>query len=117
MATQLWAMGLVILAGFLGSMGPIMLKKASGKISLNPIKLLKNYHLLAGFGFYGLGTVLFIPALRGGELSVLYPLAAVTYIWVCLWSSFLLKEKMSSLKWLGILFIIIGVSLIGIGGA
>lgn len=115
METQLWAIGIVLLASFLGSLGPIMLKKASGKMSFNPIKLLRNHHLIAGFIFYGIGTVLFIPALKGGELTILYPLLAATYIWVCLWSSLLLKEKMNKLKWIGILFIIIGVSFIGIG--
>lgn len=117
MATQLWAIGLVLLASFCGSLGPIMLKKASGKLSYNVFKNIKNYYLFAGFGFYGIGTVLFIPALKGGDLTVLYPLVAATYIWVCLWSSLILKEKMNSLKWLGVVLIIIGVSFIGIGSA
>src|SRR3989344_3519883 len=107
MATQLWAIGLVLLAGFLGSWGPIMLKFASSRMSFNPLKLFKNYYLIAGVGFYGIGTVLFIPALKGGELSVLYPLVSFTYIWVCIWSSLVLKEKMSTMKWMAILLIIV----------
>jgi|SRR3989344_4251229 len=115
MATELWAIGLVLLASFLGSLGPIMLKKASDKMSFNIFHLFRNYHLILGFGFYGVGTILFIPALKGGDLNVLYPLVAFTYIWVCLWSSMILKEKMNLPKWLGIILIIIGVSFIGIG--
>ncbi len=115
METQLWAVGLVLLACLLGSLGPIMLKKASGRASFKIRDLIKNYHLIIGFLFYGLGTVLFIPALKGGELSVLYPLVATTYIWVSLWSVKILKERMNQKKWAGVILVIIGVAFIGLG--
>jgi uncharacterized membrane protein len=114
MQTQLWAIGLVLLASFLGSFGPIMLKKASGK-SFKLKDIIKNYYLIFGFLFYALGTVLFIPALKGGELSVLYPLVATTYIWVSLWSMKFLKESMNKQKWIGVLLVVIGVVFIGLG--
>jgi len=60
-------------------------------------------------------TVLFIPALRGGELSVLYPLVALVYVWVSLLSVRFLGEKMNPMKWLGIALILLGVTLIGLG--
>jgi drug/metabolite transporter (DMT)-like permease len=115
MATQLWAIALVILGTIAGAFGPILLKKGSKKFSLNPIKLLKNYPIVGGFFLYCLGTMLFIAALRGGELSVLYPLVSVTYIWVAFLSKRFLKEKMNKYKWAGILLIILGVAFIGIG--
>jgi uncharacterized membrane protein len=59
--------------------------------------------------------LLFIPALKGGDLSVLYPFVALAYIWVSLLSVKFLGEKMNKFKWLGIALIIIGVSFIGIG--
>ncbi len=114
MQTQLWAVGLVLLGSLLGSFGPILLKKASGK-SFKIKDIIKNYYLIGGFLLYGVGTVLFIPALKGGELSVLYPLVATTYIWVSLWSVKFLKEKMNKQKWIGVLLIIIGVVFIGLG--
>lgn len=92
-----------------------MLKKGAGRISLKIRDLLKNYYLIGGFLFYGIGTVLFIPALKGGELSVLYPLVATTYIWVSLWSIKLLKERMNKQKWIGVLLVIVGVIFIGLG--
>ena len=115
MRTELWAVGLVLLASLLGSFGPIMLKKASGKISFNIKDLFRNYYLIAGLLFYGLGTVLFIPALRGGELSVLYPLVASTYVWVSLWSIKFLKEKMNKYKWVGVGLVVLCVVFIGLG--
>lgn len=115
METRLWAVLLVILASLLGSMGPVLLKLSAPKFRLNIMALLKNYYLIGGIMFYGIGTVLFIPALKGGELSTLYPLVSTTYIWVSLLSVKLLKEKMNRMRWLGILLIIAGVSLIGFG--
>lgn len=115
MQTQLWAVALVISACFLGSFGPILLKKATHKLSFKINNIIKNYYLIGGFLLYAVGTILFIPALKGGELSVLYPLVATTYIWVSLWSVKFLKEKMNKQKWIGILLVIVGVVFIGLG--
>ena len=115
MATQLWAIVLVITATLIGAYGPILLKKASMKKLTSLKDLSKNYELFGGIFLYGVGTLLFIPALKGGELSVLYPLVAVSYIWVSLLSVKSLGEKMNKFKWLGIVLIIVGVTFIGIG--
>jgi len=115
MPAELWAIGLVISATLVGSFGPILLKKASTKKLSNISSLMKNYHLIGGVALYALGTILFIPALKGGDLSILYPFVALTYIWVSLLSVKFLGEKMNSIKWFGIMFIILGVSFIGIG--
>ena len=115
MATELWAVGLVVFGSILGSFGPILLKKGSETFSLNLKLLIKNYYLIGGTLLYMLGTVIFITALRGGELSILYPLVSVTYIWVSFLSIKFLKEKMNKYKWIGIILIIIGVSFIGLG--
>ena len=115
MTTQLWAIGLVITATLIGAFGPILLKTASTKKLSKISSLIKNYHLFGGVALYAIGTLLFIPALKGGDLSVLYPFVALAYIWVSLLSVKFLGEKMNKLKWLGIALIIIGVSFIGFG--
>lgn len=114
MTTQLWAIGLVLLATTLGSFGPLFLKKSSDKFHLSIEGVFKNPNLIIGVFFYGVGTILFIPALKGGELSVLYPLVALVYVWVSLLSVKFLNEKMNILKWVGIVLILIGVTLIGV---
>ena len=115
MATQLWAIILVISATLIGAFGPILLKKASAKRLSKLSSLATNYHLFGGVALYALGTLLFIPALKGGDLSVLYPLVAVNYIWVSLLSVKFLGEVMNKFKWIGIALIIIGVAFIGLG--
>ncbi len=115
MTTQLWAIGMVILATLIGAFGPILLKKASAKKLSKISSLSTNYHLFGGVALYAIGTILFIPALKGGELSVLYPFVALVYIWVSLLSVKFLGEKMNKFKWIGISLIIIGVTFIGLG--
>ena len=115
MATQLWAIGLVILASLVGAFGPILLKKASEKKLSKISSLITNYALMGGVLLYAIGTILFIPALKGGDLSILYPFVSLTYVWVSLLSVKFLGEKMNALKWFGITLIILGVSFIGFG--
>jgi uncharacterized membrane protein len=115
LTTEPWAIGLVILATLVGAFGPILLKKASAKKLSKLSSLVKNYHLMGGVGLYAIGTILFIPALKGGDLSILYPFVALTYVWVSLLSVKFLGENMNLTKWMGIGLIILGVSLIGLG--
>jgi drug/metabolite transporter (DMT)-like permease len=115
MATQLWAMLLVVIAALIGGFGPIFLKKGSAKFNLNPLKQIKNGNMLLGILFYAVSTIIFIPALKGGELSVLYPIVSLCYVWATLLAVWLLGEKMNRMKWLAIVIIILGVSLVGLG--
>ena len=114
MATSLWSMVLAIIVTFVGTIAALCLKLGADKFSISPVKLIRNYKLLLGFLLYGISSLLFILALKGGELSVLYPLLSVGYIWISLASVKFLKEKMTAIKWAGILLIIGGVSMIGL---
>ena len=115
MGTELWAIGMVFAATLVGAFGPILLKKASAKKLSKITALMKNYHLMGGIALYVVGTALFIPALKGGDLSILYPFVSLSYIWVALLSVRFLGEKMNKYKWTGITLIILGVTFIGIG--
>ena len=61
-------------------------------------------------------TLLLVLALKDGELSMLYPIIALTYVWVTLLSYALLNEPPNLYKNLGILTIVIGVAVLGRGG-
>ena len=113
MKTQLWAIGTVAAATLFGALGAIYLKKTSGKLNLR--ELMKNKNLIIGVLLYGIGTLLFIPSLRGGDLSVIYPIVALTYIWGALLPKKMLGEEMNGMKWTGIVLILLGVSFIGGG--
>jgi len=48
MTTELWAIGLVMMATLVGAFGPILLKRASAKKLSRISSLIKNYHLFGG---------------------------------------------------------------------
>lgn len=72
--------------------------------------------LFAGYCLYGVFTVLFVYALRHGELSILYPLIALGYVWVTIIAVVAFHESMNPLKIIGLLVIISGVAVLGWGG-
>ncbi|HLD00845.1 MAG TPA: EamA family transporter [Candidatus Nanoarchaeia archaeon] len=111
--TELWAVVLVLISGVYGGLAPIYLKR--GVESFQIKKFRTYFNLLKGFFIYVTGALIFIFALKGGELSVLYPLVAFSYVWTCLYSKLMLKEQMNKYKWLGILLVVFGVMLISLG--
>ncbi len=115
MQTKLWAVLTVIFTTLLTSIGQILYKKAADALVLTPIGLITNIYLIVGVAVYAIAGILVIIALRGGEVSVLYPIIATSYIWVSFLSIYFLGESMNSWKWLGITTIFFGIVLIGFG--
>ena len=72
--------------------------------------------LFGGYCLYGVFTVLFVYALRHGEVSVLYPIIALGYVWVAILSALVFHESMNPLKILAIAIIVAGVAVLGWGG-
>jgi drug/metabolite transporter (DMT)-like permease len=72
--------------------------------------------LFAGYCLYGVFTVLFVYALRHGEVSVLYPIIALGYVWVAILSAVIFHETMNPLKVVAIAIIVAGVAVLGWGG-
>lgn len=99
------------------TMMPPLLDPAAGSIlSQAPMiawKILTNLPLFGGLACYGISTILLVLALRYGELSVLYPIIALTYVWVSILSVGFLGETLNPYKVLGLVFIVIGVAVLG----
>lgn len=114
MKTPLSSILLVVLGSFIGSFGAVFLKVGSVRLREGLINIL-SLPMAAGVGMYLLSSVFFIAALRNGELSVLYPLVSLGYIWTLLWSNLFFKEPLTRYKFLGLFLILIGVSFIGMG--
>ncbi len=75
--------------------------------------LVTNVPLILGYVLYGINTLMLVLALREGELSLLYPIIALTYVWVTLLSYSLLHERPNLLRNLGITTIVVGVAVLG----
>lgn len=115
MATKPWAIILVLLTTMVVSAAQLLWKLGSLRFTQDPMSYLANPPLLLGIFLYIIGAAMLILAFRGGELTVLYPIFATSYIWVSILSMIYLGEAMNAIKWFGVFFIFSGVSMIGYG--
>jgi len=107
---------LVFTCTILGAAAQLFIKVGMAHFSLNLVALLTNIPLIVGYTLYGINTIMLVLALRDGELSMLYPIIALTYVWVTLLSYGLLHEKPNFYKNAGIATIVLGVAVLGRGG-
>jgi uncharacterized membrane protein len=115
MSTKLWAIGIVLFSTLLTSTAQLFYKFGAAKLSFDILSLITNYELIMGMVLYAIGGILLILSLRGGEVSVLYPIFATSYIWVSFLSIYFLGEVMNLFKWVGVAAIVIGIVFIGLG--
>ncbi len=80
-------------------------------------RLLNNYWLATGICFYLLSSVFYMMGVSQGQLTVLYPMVSLGYIWAILWARLFFKEPFTMAKVGGLAMIIFGVSLISFGNA
>lgn len=95
------------------------------KIGAEPLRGLDPFHallamftnvpLICAYALYGGSVVLMTLALRDGELSSLYPVISLTYVWVAFLSVAMFHESISLLKACGLGSIIAGVAFLGRG--
>lgn len=78
-----------------------------------PIQIITNVPLMAGYSLYGISTCLLILALRKGQLSILYPVISLTYVWVTILSMLIFKESLNLFKAVGLAIVIAGVAVLG----
>lgn len=105
---------LMIACTIFTSAGQLLWKAGALKISFsNPLSFF-NIPFIAGCLLYVIGSLLLILALQRGDLSVLYPVIATSYVWVSIFAPlFFPTEIMNIWKWLGVLLILFSVSLLG----
>ncbi|MBW3015090.1 hypothetical protein KY330_01595 [Candidatus Woesearchaeota archaeon] len=116
MVTKLKAIMGVLVCTVILSFGQLFFKFGAEALEFEIMKIIMNYYLWLGFVFYGIGAFILVMSLKHGEVSVLYPIIAMSYVWVSLLAMRFLGEVMTATKWSGIVGIIIGVTFIGIGG-
>ncbi len=107
---------LVFLCTLTGAAAQILMKVGMAHFEPNLLAVVTNFRLMGGYALYGANTLLLILALRDGELSLLYPIIALTYVWVTLLSYTLLHEPPNLLKNIGIIAIVAGVAVLGRSG-
>ena len=110
--TSTKAIILFLIAAILGALGQYLYKTGVENSSGNILSWFKNYRVISGILCYITIMFLFVISFKiGGELTVLYPVYATTFIWGALIAVTLLGENLTLYKIGGIIFIIIGVLL------
>jgi len=100
-----------LFAAFLGALGQYLYKEGAAQVQLsNPLSLITNTRILLGVLCYVSVMLLFVVGLKkGGQLTVLYPVYATTFIWGALIGVFVLGESLTLFRILGTGLIITGV--------
>jgi drug/metabolite transporter (DMT)-like permease len=108
---------MIVVFTLLSAAAQVLLKFGTIQLKLNPsfAGLLTNFPLIGGMALYGIGAALMVLALRHGELSVLYPLISLSYVWVSILSVAIFGEMMNVYKITGICAIMAGVAVLGSG--
>lgn len=108
------SMLLVFSASVVGSFGAVFLKLGAGQLSRSILSFL-NWRLALGVALFLGSSVFYALGIKGGQLSVLYPMVSLGYIWTLLWSRLFFKESLTRQKFAGLGLILLGVFLVGLG--
>ncbi len=117
-AARRLAIGIVFVQTLFGAVAQILLKAGTqqqhgeGLVDI-VIGIFTNPQLFVGYTLYGVSALLMIAALKYGELSILYPVIAMTYVWVAILSVLIYGESVSALKFGGLSCIVLGVAVLG----
>ena len=71
--------------------------------------------LLGGVAFFLGSSVLYVLGIKHGQLSVLYPLVSLSYIWALVWARVFFNERFTSRKLAGLCLILLGILFVGLG--
>lgn len=110
---------MVLCCTIIGAVAQVLLKKGTLLLGEHPsmvetaIGIFTVRLLFEGYALYGLSTVLLVLALRKGELSLLYPVFTLTYVWVTVLSVIVFNDSMNGFKLAGLSVIMAGVAVLG----
>ena len=109
-ATLIQVVGQILIKQGADALGPspTLMQTAVGMVTILP--------LFAGYAMYGLFTIIMVFALQHGELSMLYPIMALSYVWVAIGSVVFVHESISVMQMMGVAVIVSGVAVLGRGG-
>jgi uncharacterized membrane protein len=106
---------LMLLCGIIASSAQLFLKLGTKNLEWSFAGLASNFFLILGIITYAVGAIIMVLALKKGDLSLVYPLVSLSFVWVSLLSVAFVGESLALLQWLGILLIISGVSFVSWG--
>ena len=114
MHTPVSSVGLFLAAALLGAWGQFLYKSGAERATGGLSSYLLNPRILGGVICYVAVMVLFVTAFkRGGELTVLYPVYASTFIWAALIAVCAYGTPIRPINVLGMACVVVGMFLMG----
>ena len=104
-------MGLVLLASVFGSFGAVFLKMGAERLKKGLLHVI-SWQAAAGIALFLLSSVFFVMGIKNGELSVLYPMVSLGYVWTLLWSKLFFNEPVTKQKFVALGMILTGIVMI-----
>jgi len=93
----------------------VFLKAGAGRLHFDIRTLVLNWRLAMGVGLFLLSSYFFILGIRRGELTILYPMVSLGYIFTLLWARLFFGEPLTRNKFLGLGLIIGGIVILSLG--
>lgn len=105
---------LFLCASLFGAVGQLLYKSGADRAGGSWVNSVWNARILGGVVCYVAVMVLFVAAFkRGGQLSVLYPVYATTFIWAALISWLVYATPIKPVNVLGMVLLVGGMYLMG----
>lgn len=108
---------ITLIAAFIAAVSQLLYKKGMQKELRNVhdfIALAKNRTVVIGGIGYVSSLIVYLYSLSQAPLSIVYPTFASTFIFVMIISAFMLKEKINKLRFIGILLVFVGITVIAV---
>lgn len=110
---------LILFSVFMGATGQMVLKIGANRLGSvflcrqnifhDLVRILSTPQVLLAFVFYAAGFFTWMKALTREDLSSVYPMASLSYVFILIYSYFLFKEPITINKFIGIILIVCGV--------
>jgi drug/metabolite transporter (DMT)-like permease len=113
--TPLSSIALVFLASLIGSFGAVYLKMGAAHLNRG-FRHIVNWPLAFGIFLFVGSSVPYVMGINKGELSVLYPMVSLGYIWTLFWSRLFFKEPITKAKIGALAMVLAGIVCISVGG-
>ncbi|MDE1855751.1 MAG: hypothetical protein KGH49_00745 [Candidatus Micrarchaeota archaeon] len=98
----------LVVSTFLGAVGQLFFKIGVSSSLIGAIEF-----IIAGFVVYGISTLMYFYVLGRTHLSWAYSFGGLSYIFTAMLAFSVLGEAIPTMRWIGVIVIVVGVALIG----
>ena len=92
----------------------VFLKRASAHLHKGFLHII-NVNAALGVTLFLLSSVFYLKGISHGQLSVLYPMVAISYVWGLIWAKLVFHEAFTRQKIIGLGLVLAGVVFVGLG--